>query len=244
MRLALCGLLALIVSEVVWTGFLDSPFHRQDTVFKFGLQAWYLLGTAAACAALNQRGVFRWMLPVRVLFFVLICTALRSSWLVVQARAQNFSQWQGFDSWLYLAPPERAAAQWLMEKARDGDAIFEAEKREGGDYSEYSRYAHATGIPAVIGPQAHSFQWVGNWEEVFSRKKETRDLFTSPDLSARSDALRKYAVRWIVLGELERKEYGEASIARLEKSLPVAARFGTPTDLHRVVICNNPLRDE
>ncbi|MDQ3813296.1 MAG: DUF2298 domain-containing protein, partial [Armatimonadota bacterium] len=45
-RVALCGLLALCWSETTWAGFLGPPYHRQDTVFKFGLQAWYLLGTA------------------------------------------------------------------------------------------------------------------------------------------------------------------------------------------------------
>ncbi|MEJ7618575.1 MAG: DUF2298 domain-containing protein [Pyrinomonadaceae bacterium] len=53
-RTALCGLLALVWSETTWAGFLGPPYHRQDTVFKFGLQAWYLLGVAAVCAAVRN----------------------------------------------------------------------------------------------------------------------------------------------------------------------------------------------
>ncbi|MEJ7712098.1 MAG: DUF2298 domain-containing protein [Pyrinomonadaceae bacterium] len=53
-RIALCGLLALVWSGNHLGGFPRPPYHRQDTAFKFGLQAWYLLGIAAACAALRS----------------------------------------------------------------------------------------------------------------------------------------------------------------------------------------------
>ena len=52
-RVAFCGLLALLWSETTWAGFLDKPNHRQDTLFKFGLQVWFLLGTAAVCGAIR-----------------------------------------------------------------------------------------------------------------------------------------------------------------------------------------------
>lgn len=241
-RLALCGVLALLLSQIFWTGFLPPPFHRQDTVFKFGLQSWMLLGTAAACGACRTNFLTRWPISLRVLYFVLIPISLYSSALVVRGRAQKFRQWQGFDSWHYLAPPERAAVQWLFQNARDGDAILEAEQKTGGDYTEYSRYTHASGISSVIGPQAHSFQWVGNWDEVFKRKNAVRSFYTSSVPLPNLAHLREYSVRWIILGELERREYGADNIVRVEETLPVEARFGMPNDPHRVVICNNPLR--
>jgi uncharacterized membrane protein len=235
-RLALCGLLALLLSQLVWTGFLLPPFHRQDVVFKFGLQAWFFLGTAAACAALHRNTLRRWPTALRVACCTMIVIMLYSSFLTVFERAQNFKEWRGLDAWNHLALPEQQAASWLSHNARAGDAIFEAEKNGGGDYSEYSRYAHATGVPAVIGPQAHSFQWIGNWNEVFERKDATHALYTTPDALLRTAIERKYRARWIILGELERREYGAQNIARLERTLPIAARFGLPDDPHRVVI--------
>src|SRR5690606_29527345 len=110
------------------------------------------------------------------------------------------------------------AAQWLSQNAREGDAMLEAEKSAGGDYTEYSRYAHATGVPAVIGPQAHSFQWIGNWDEVFARKDAARAFYLSEDETLRIAIAQKYRVRWVVLGELERREYGAQAIARLEQT--------------------------
>jgi uncharacterized membrane protein len=241
--LALCGVLALLWSELFWSGFLPPPFERQDTVFKFGLQAWMMLGTAAACGVLRYNASFqRGAWPLRAVYFALLLIALYSSLLVVRGRARNFQKFVGCDAWQYLALPERQAAQWLSENARDGDALFEAEKRDGGDYTAYARYAHATGVPDVIGPQAHSFQWVGSWNEVFARKDATRALYSFSDAVLQSAILRKYPARWVVIGELERCEYGEDNCVRLERALPVAARFGAANDPHRVAICHNPLR--
>jgi uncharacterized membrane protein len=229
--------------EFFWSGFLGPPFHRQDTFFKFGLQAWYFLGVAAVCGILRAEfSISRSVKVWRVVAAILLPIAVYSSLLTLCARARNFEEFKGFDSWSYLAAPERAAANWLFQNARDGDGIFEAEKKDGGDYSEYSRYAHATGVPAVIGPQAHSFQWLGNWDEVFARKNAVRALYTGNDAVLQTAVLRAYAARWIVIGELERREYGAANCARLESSLPIAARFGSDNDSHRVIICHNPLR--
>ena len=48
--------------------------------------------------------------------------------------------------------------------------------------------------------------------------------------------LRKYNVRYVVLGELERQEYGAANIARLEQSLPAVFHAGDAVDPRRVTI--------
>ena len=49
------GLLALIAPMMFYIrgAFGDGDFRHQDTVFKFGLQAWLLLGTATTCSALS-----------------------------------------------------------------------------------------------------------------------------------------------------------------------------------------------
>ena len=238
---AACGVLALVWSEIAWAGFMEPPFHRQDMVFKFGLQAWYLLGTAVLCLAFRQYSQQRWPRFLPLLFAQLVMIMLWSSALVVQGRAQDFQEWQGLDAWAQLDNSEKLAAQWLLQNTRKQDFLLEAEARDGGDYTEYSRYAHATGIPIVIGPQAHAWQWLGNWDEVLQRKREVRNFYTTHNIQARLRFLRKYNVRYIVCGDLERREYGDFFVARVEKSMPVAARFGNFHDARRVVICHNPL---
>ncbi|MDF2441512.1 MAG: hypothetical protein JWN98_2496, partial [Abditibacteriota bacterium] len=160
-RMACGGFFALLWSETTWAGFLGPSdtgptFHRQDTVFKFGLQAWYLIGIAAMCGALRPVPKFeghtsdagaeasdslpsalKWNWPRPAL--ALWCLALPVLWSASIAttlfRARNFERFEGWDAWVHLAPPEREAAAWLQERARDGETLIEAEELQGGDYS-------------------------------------------------------------------------------------------------------------
>jgi YYY domain-containing protein len=255
-RVALCGLLALLWSETTWAGFLDKPNHRQDTIFKFGLQAWYLLGTASLCGAV--RWLHDWetrrvlwlpftkaglallfLAPLIAMFSVPLARARarlvpRADMLVAKRHAPPQAvifdfrvfvfvaeRWDGWDAWAHLSRAEKGAAQWLHNAARDGENMVEAEQKEGGDYTEFSRYTHMTGVPTVIGPQAHTFQWGLDWDKVFERKNDVRAFYLSGRQASaeREKFLQKYGVKFVVLGELERKEYGENAMAWLERAL-------------------------
>ena len=275
--MALCGLLALGWSETTWAGFLGNPAHlgvddnkRQDTVFKFGLQAWMLWGSASAAGTwlVLARGTRRLKssalavaVPVALVMLLgnLSFTLFRVRFGdMMNARQNGQSDWLGFDAWdgwAHLAPPEQAAAAWLQAHARPDQNIVEAENKPGGDYSEFTRYANATGIATIIGPQAHSFQWspsgapmgrgqaardaknAAEWDEVFRRKAIVQRIY-SPVISAaeRAQLLRDYGVQYVVWGELERREYGIAAFADVASGLREAARFGEPDDPHRVII--------
>lgn len=288
-RMACCGLVALLWSEGTWAGFLGPAidplthrlsgptFHRQDTTFKFGLQGWYLIGLAAACAVLKALPQSnhkpndeasptpastclalwrRWPLLLRFGFGVALtimalstyaCLDGRSRHFNEEARARGESPWQSPDAWAHLEPPEREAAQWLQSQARDGDTLLEAEQKEGGDYSPYSRYTHATGISSVVGPSAHTFQWGHDkqnidqmWREISERKQDVRNFYTLNQAAARNAVIKKYGVRFVVVGELERQEYGELNADRLGAIYPNARFFGDALDPHRVLVIQIP----
>jgi uncharacterized membrane protein len=258
--LALCGLLALLWSETTWAGFierkLDEPtFHRQDTVFKFGLQAWFLLGIAATCSALRVLPVTRhngtgdancfrgWPGGLLIGFGLLLPVAGVSTLVTLCARARLFRSFVGWDAWAHLRPAEREAAQWLQSQARDGDNLIEADKWQQSDYSPFTRYTHVTGIPAVIGPRSHTFQWgqarkpeIAMWQEVNRRKLDVRRFYLTDDEPLRREILRRYGVRFVLSGELERKEYGTITMQNLENVWPVQRVFGAVQNRHRVTI--------
>lgn len=243
-RTALCGLLALVWSETTWAGFLGPPHHRQDTVFKFGMQAWYLLGVAAACGALRMIPTAIenaaedepqtidvaawkfWPRPAQIAILVMLPVCFVASLSTVMARSHDFKSFVGWDAWAHLAPPEQQAAAWLVKHSNDGVYLMEAEEKKGGDYTEYSRYAHATGVPTVIGPQAHTFQWGVGWDHVLSRKEDVRAFYTATDPEKAAEILRKYNVSFVVCGEMERKEYGAEAVAQVEQRLRVVFQDG------------------
>ena len=254
--LALAGLFALLWSETTWAGFLGDPkyqafadYKRQDTVFKFGLQTWFLWGTAASAGAYLT--LKRWPLLLRWAFVPFLLVMALSSYVDMLGRARGFdpSQRQNWDGWGHMTHSEQNAATWLETHTLPDENILEAEQKEGGDYSIYTRYAHATGIATIIGPQAHSFQWSPNpirvtrqpgddaqkildrkagaqWDEVFKRKSEARTAFTTKNAGERRTILKRYRVRYVVWGELERQQYGESSRALLKRDLNLVARFG------------------
>ena len=299
-RLAVCGLVPLIWSELTWAGFLDrgaqDSAHRQDTAFKFGLQGWFLFGLASIASALGPRpaadegraqsqddkpsrarGLWRsWAWPVRAVFGAALSVMFVSSALCVWGRgliksseamrhqseeaiargqtenrpflARFASTFRAPDAWAHLAPPEQEAAAWMARRARDGDSLLEAEKSEGGDYTNYTRYGHATGIPTIIGPKSHTFQWGSGkleagevWALVDKRKAQVRGAFLSNGAALRDAGWRQawkneLGLRFIVLGQLEREEYGAPAIDAMIASAPNTRVFGQSDDPHRVVI--------
>ncbi len=282
-RMATCGFVALMWSELTWAGFLvpapsGPTYHRQDTVFKFGLQGWYLIGIAAACAALLAASTCqrenaenepastcdgldkplwrRWWFPVQLSYALAFCVMALASWSCLQGRTRNFNEelraagqsiWKTPDAWAHLAAPEQEAAQWLQERAHDGDTLLEAEQQAGGDYSNFARYAHATGIPTIIGPSAHTFQWGHDkqdndqmWVEVARRKADARRFYTTPSQNERDMISKAYDIDYVVVGELERQEYG-VDVERLAAIYPQSRVFGDASDPHHVLIINlNP----
>ena len=274
--LALCGLVALAWSETTWAGFLGNPEKpliadsiRQDTVFKFGLQVWMLWGTASAAGAwlvatrgsrALRNGLRLVAVPLALIMIVgnLGFTLYRTRFVdMMSARRDGNPNWfrfDGWDGWAHMAPAEQAAATWLLANARPDENIVEAENRPGGDYTEFTRYANATGIATIIGPQAHSYQWSpssakmgrgkkardakngADWNEVFRRKTVVQRIYSPIGAAERAQLMREFGVKYLVWGELERREYGEGAFADVSNGLSVAARFGQPDDPRRVLI--------
>ncbi len=241
--LAVAGLVALGWSETTWAGFLGDPknpgfndYKRQDTVFKFGLQTWMLWGIAASCGA--YASFKKWPRVLQIGVMPALGVMAVASIAVAFGRARNFEKWDGWDGWAHLAPGEKAAASWLLANAKPGENLLEAEQAEGGDYSPYARYSSATGIPALVGPRAHTFQWspanagdIGaEWGEVERRRNLARALYTDFRGARRRAALQDCGARFIIFGELERDQYGENALQSLQNDpdLSAAVHFSAP----------------
>ncbi len=238
--LATLGLLSLLWSETAWAGFLGDPnnpgfddFKRQDTVFKFGMQTWILWGNAASCGAVLS--FKKWPRTLQIGIMPALGIMAMASIAAMFGRARNFEKWDGWDGYAHLAPGEKAAANWLLSNVKPGENLLEAEQLEGGDYSPYTRYASATGIPTLVGPQAHTFQWspanAGDagreWEEVARRKALARAIYRDLSGERRRGALRSFGARFIIFGALERDQYGLETLQSLQNDpdLTEAAHF-------------------
>jgi uncharacterized membrane protein len=94
-----------------------------------------------------------------------------------------------------------------------------------------SRFSIYTGLPAVLGWDWHQKQqrW-GYQERVDQRMRDVQQFYETPDTEMAWSIVRKYGVRLIVVGGLERAYYPAAGLAKLDRmvgdGLDVAYRDG------------------
>jgi uncharacterized membrane protein len=220
--LSFCGAVALVAPSIFYIkGFFgDGDFRHQDTVFKFGLQAWLLLGIAGACATW-------WLLdrlplwPRRAAFAAwatVWIVPLACSLSVIHGRAGNAPDVLSLDASKHLPPEDQRAVAWLWANARRGDVVLEAVRPEGGfySYSEYGRVASLTGVPTPLGWTQHAWYWGADLgREIEPRHQMIKQIWAVPDSDDARNALRKLQVTHIFVGALERAQLSHAAISEV-----------------------------
>ncbi len=78
---------------------------------------------------------------------------------------------------------------------------------DGESYTDYGRISAFTGLPAVIGWPVHEWLWRGSYDPVSPRRQDVQTLYETGDEDLALDILRKYSVRYVVVGTLEREKY-------------------------------------
>jgi YYY domain-containing protein len=214
--------------------FLDDAFHsRMNTVFKFHENAWVLAALAGG-VGLAMVGRFtrraRWIVAVCALVFV-------GAGLVypLTAIATRMSEQPPggptLDGESFLSPDERAAVRWLSDQNGPGGraVIAEGVGEGGGEYSSAASMSTYSGAATVLGWVGHELQWRGPLPELGARQGDLALLYRDGDVSAIQSILNRYAVRFVVVGDVEQRSYGDQVIARFEGVLPVAFRAGSIT---------------
>ena len=223
------GVACLLGPELLYVRdeFDDSALYRMNTVFKLDYQAWLLLGLAG----IGALAWWREWLPRRL-----------GRWAFARARAAvvlaaavypvagTYARKDGFDAtptldglgWLRdRAPGDLGAIAWLNDHAPAGSVVLES---VGEDYSAFghARISTFTGLPTVLGWPGHERQW---GHDVGTRARRTSRGRTSPPTAAAArPVLDRYGVRYVVVGPLERTEYGDAGVAKWDAARAARVR--------------------
>ncbi|MDP9293276.1 MAG: DUF2298 domain-containing protein, partial [Actinomycetota bacterium] len=214
----ICGaMLCLLIPELVYVrdSFAGSRLFRMNTVFKLGFQAWLLLAVAGACVVLwagewLPRAVRAlWWLPLLALLGLSVVFPVAGTY----ARKDGFAAAPHLDGLRWLAesaPGDPAAIAWLREHAPRDSVVLES---VGDDYSAFghARISTFTGLPTVLGWPGHEVQWD---HDPGTRRDDVERLYTVTDPAAARPLLRRYRVRFVVVGPLERTDYGDAGVAK------------------------------
>ncbi len=216
--------LTLMVEAVVLRG----DIGRMNTVFKFYLQVWTFFSISAA-AALGWVIVSlpswysRWRTTFQVVLAGLVAGAFLFPLLSTMAKIEDridprtphtldglaYMQYADYaDEWgdMNLSQDYRAI-RWMQENVPGSPVIVEANLRNL--YRWGSRFSIDTGLPGVVGWEWHQQQQravlPGSW--VSDRIAEIDNFYLTTDIQKAIDFLKKYNVRYIILGQQERGYY-------------------------------------
>jgi YYY domain-containing protein len=212
---------------IAFTGFLltygvefvylrDQFGTRMNTVFKFYFQTWTLLSIAATYAVFYLARAFSSI--ARGAWFIalgaLVLAGLIYPALAIPNRADDFKKTPTLDGIAWIAqshPGDYYAIQWLRENAPRGAHIVEA---VGDAYSYGNRISSATGLPTVLGWFNHENQWRGSTRLFkddaagIDRAADVARLYQTLDPAETLTYLDRYAIRFVIVGQIERAQYG------------------------------------
>ncbi len=217
-------LLTMMVELIVVTG----DIGRFNTVFKFGIQCWILLGISAAAG-------FNWLLPEirkwltgwRLAWQAAsVLLAIGAALVLVVAGADKIRDRMTagtphtLDSLTYMAyahysefgvdmdlSQDYRLIRWMQDNIQGSPVIVEAAPA-GVQYAWMGRISIYTGLPDVVGWEWHEEQQrVVDTATVVGRGREVDDFYGTTDLAAATAFINKYHARYIIVGQLERAKY-------------------------------------
>jgi YYY domain-containing protein len=218
----------LTITLFVEVAVLAGDIGRQNTVFKLYLQTWTLfavIGGAIVYWIYTEIDTWlrKWDIAWQTGLILLVSAAalfpLTGGWHKMIDRmtpnaprtlnAMDFMQYSRYnESGLDMDLSEDyRAIRWMQENVMGSPVIVEA--NSGNLYRWYSRYTVYTGLPGVVGWEWHQQQQraLNSPILVSNRLREIEMFYTTQDAELARQFLKRYNVRYIVLGQLERVTY-------------------------------------
>jgi len=239
--LIFAALLVLLGVEFVYLkDFLQGgDCYRMNTLFKFYIQVWVLIGVGTAAALPRiwraaQEWRSRWAGPVwSVAFTLLLVSSLAFPLLGTPARVNDRfpgarppvgtldgMAFMTVGSYTWPDPSnvielkyDYEAINWLLENVRGTPVIAEGRidyYREGG-----MRVSSFTGLPTFLG--AHQNEQRYGDTQVGPRDALAREFFTTPDIARAQQIIDQLHISYIYIGRLERTVYPPEGLAKFEQ---------------------------
>ncbi|MBI5935179.1 MAG: glycosyltransferase family 39 protein [Chloroflexi bacterium] len=208
---------------------------RMNTVFKLYLQAWTMLSVSAAAALgwtfpavpswkMRWRGV--WQVGLTVLLAGAAFFTVSATMDKVRDR-MNLTAPHTLDSMTFMATTtywdsvdinlgqDYGGIRWLQDHAQGSPVIVEANCIE---YRWCTRYTIYTGLPGVVGWNWHQRQQRGFVQPLIieNRIGEIMAFYTATDPNAALAFLKKYNVRYIIVGQVEAIYYPGEGLLKFE----------------------------
>ncbi len=205
------------------------PAHfRSNTMFKLGYQVFILMSIVSGWT-INylwaKRKVIKhsgWYLLTGLPLFFLV---MIYPYFSVRSYFGGLKEYQGLYGleWMKSGYPENwAVINWLNSQPgkKSGFAILEA---QGDSYQDpvsgkpYNQISTFTGIPTVAGWYVHEWLWRGQ-NQIAERSAEVREIYETTNADTALAKLRKYKVKYVIVGEMEREKYKRLNQDKFDKT--------------------------
>jgi YYY domain-containing protein len=232
--LVLAGLaLAITLGTEVVT--LANDNGRQNTIFKFYIQAWLLLSVACGAGfSWMVGGSGKWSGRLAVVWYsvagLLIFIAALYPIMATRGKSQfrmapdtpmtldgmeymrNASHFEDGVSDIFELKYDYQAIRWLQDNVQGSPVIMEAQSK-GSLYKWGGRISINTGLPSVIGWDYHQRQQrsVNPLPSMVNQRAANVNAFyTTEDITAAAEILRVYDVKYVILTAYEQARYGNS----------------------------------
>jgi len=226
---------ALVITIMVELVAVRGDIGRMNTIFKFYLQAWLLLAVSAGAAFVwIVQELYQWKPGWRNFFQIgtslflagAFAFTLTATFDKVSDRMANgvpftldsitymqYAQYADFNVTMDLSQDYKAI-RWMQDNVQGSPVIVEANCTE---YHWCTRFTIYTGLPGVLGWNWHQRQQRTEMTQVVEgRVTEIDSFYTTTNIQSALAFLKKYNVKYIIVGQLERAEYPGPGIDKFE----------------------------
>jgi uncharacterized membrane protein len=221
---------ALVLTMAVEIVVLVGDIGRMNTVFKLYLQAWMLFAVSAAAAFGWLLNVFPfWKFRWRTLYQVGLYSLLFGAFLFTLTAStdkvsdrMNPAAPHTLDSMTYMKTTQHwdgntmdlgqdyRAIRWMQDNIQGSPVIVEANCTE---YRWCTRFTIYTGLPGVVGWNWHQRQQRGHISfDIQQRVDDIGIFYSTTDVEWALNFLKKYQVKYIIVGQLEDNVYPSTDI--------------------------------
>jgi YYY domain-containing protein len=209
--------LLIIIPEVVYVKDIYPAHYRANTMFKLVYQAFILLslscGYIIVRLAYSKLSFIKYRL-LKLCFSItgagVIILVFLYPYYAINSYFGDLKNYRGLEGTNYLKtthPEDYILIKWINEHITESQSvILEA---QGDSYTDYGRISVNTGLPTILGWTVHEWLWRGTYDIPAPRIQEVERIYKSSDINETKTLLKKYDVKFVVIGELERQKYQE-----------------------------------
>ena len=228
--IGLCAMGLVLLPEIIYVvDIYSGAYKRANTMFKLTYQAYILFGLAIG-----------YIIP-KLLFFskrksTFVYAVIAGLLLIMTTGYFKNSTFAWFGDWTdmerertlrcdqYLKNvnmKDHEATEWINSNIEGRPVILEL---NGPSYKDYNRISIRTGLPTVLGWKTHEqlWQWDGKVSVapiITEREEDIITIYTSDDIQKVKQLIEKYKIRYIYVGDIERRDLGDSLNHSLLQSL-------------------------